>query len=69
MEQDGTWPGFINLPVSNYQRESKHEVVSAKKKGEWWFPEIGVPPVIIHFSGIFHHKQLWGTPMDMETPK
>ena len=23
----------------------------------WRFPEIGVPPVIIHFNGVFHHKQ------------
>ena len=31
----------------------------------WRFPEIGVPPVIIHFSGIFPHKNhlFLGTPM------
>ena len=37
----------------------------------WWFPEIGVPPVIIHMSGIFPNKNqpaFLGTPMAMETP-
>ena len=30
----------------------------------WWrFPEIGVPPVIIHFNGIVHYKpSIWGYP-------
>ena len=23
---------------------------------KWWVPEIGVPPFIIHFNGIFHYK-------------
>ena len=29
----------------------------------WRFPEIGVPPVIIHFNGIFLYKpsSYWGT--------
>ena len=36
----------------------------------WRFPEIGVPRVIILFSGIFPYKpsSYWGTPMTMETP-
>ena len=38
---------------------------------KWKFPEIRVPPAIIHFTGIFHeinHPMLaWGTPMTMET--
>ena len=31
----------------------------------WWFPEIGVPPVIIHFSGMFPHKNhlCWVSPI------
>ena len=29
----------------------------------WRFPEIGVPPVIIHFNGIVHNKPpIWGYP-------
>ena len=29
----------------------------------WWFPEIAVPPVIIHFNGTFPYKQsIWGYP-------
>ena len=24
----------------------------------WWFPKIGIPPVIIHFSGIFAYKPI-----------
>ena len=30
-----------------------------------WFPKLRVPPVIIHFGKIFHHKP--STPMTMET--
>ena len=32
----------------------------------WWFPEIGVPPVLIHFRRIFVYKpsSYWGTPID-----
>ena len=32
----------------------------------WWFPEIGVPPVIIHFwlGFSFRNHPLWGTPID-----
>ena len=31
----------------------------------WWFPEIGVPPVIIHFNGMFPHKPtVLGCPHD-----
>ena len=26
------------------------------RKNIWRFPKVGVPPVIIHFNGIFHHK-------------
>ena len=34
----------------------------------WWFPEIGVPTIFIHFNGIFPHKpSIWGYPMTMET--
>ena len=31
---------------------------------------LGVPPVLIHFNGIFPHKtiQLWGVPLFMEPP-
>ena len=33
------------------------------------FPEMGVPPVIIHFYGIFHYKPtILDTPSHMETP-
>ena len=39
---------------------------------EWflrWFPEIGVPPVIIHFHGIFHSKPtIFGYLHDYENP-
>ena len=38
---------------------------------KWRFPEMGVPPVIIRFSGILHYKptsELGGPPF-METPK
>ena len=40
------------------------------KNSIWRFPKIGVPPVIIHFQGIFHYKpsSYWGSPMAMETP-
>ena len=36
----------------------------------WWFPEIGVTPVIIHFNGIFPNKNhpATGVPPFMETP-
>ena len=35
----------------------------------WRFPEIGVPPVIIHFSGISHYKpSIWGYPHDYGNP-
>ena len=36
----------------------------------WGFPKIGVPPVIIHFNGMFHYKpsKNGGTPITMETP-
>ena len=32
---------------------------------KWWLPEIGVPPAIIHFNGIFYYKPtiFWGTPL------
>ena len=35
------------------------------------FPEMGLPPVIIHFNRIFHYKpsRYGGTPMTMETPR
>ena len=35
----------------------------------WWFPKIGVPPVIIHFSSLVQYKpsSYWGTPMAMES--
>ena len=34
-----------------------------------WVPEIGLIPVIIHFSGTFHFKNhpFGGTPMTMES--
>ena len=37
----------------------------------WRFPEIGLPPKIIHFDGIFHYKpsSYGGTSMTMEPPK
>ena len=37
----------------------------------WRFPEMRVPPVIIHFHGIFHeinHPASWGTPMTSWKP-
>ena len=36
----------------------------------WKFPQMGVPPVIIHFHGICPCKpaSYWGTPSHMETP-
>ena len=36
----------------------------------WMFPEMGIPPVIIHFNGMFHiqKRHFGGTPMTMETP-
>ena len=32
----------------------------------WWFPEIGLPLVPIHFHGMFHeiNHLFWGTPMN-----
>ena len=36
----------------------------------WRFPKIRVPPVLIHFNGIFHdinHPAIWGTPMETLT--
>ena len=34
----------------------------------WWLPEIGLPPVIIHLHGVFHHKPaIWIRPF-LETP-
>ena len=40
------------------------------KEEIWRFPEMGVPPVIIQFHGIFPNKShpFGGTPMTMETP-
>jgi hypothetical protein len=33
-------------------------------EGIWRFPEMGVPPVIIHFSRIFQNpSSYWGTPI------
>ena len=35
----------------------------------WWFPEIGVPAVIIHFNGMFRYKPtIWGYPHDYGKP-
>ena len=40
------------------------------KNNIWGFPRIGVPPVIIHFSGIFDYKPTssWGTPIFRKPP-
>ena len=40
------------------------------KRSKWGFPSMGVPPVLIHFDGIFPYKptSYWGTPF-METHK
>ena len=36
----------------------------------WRFPEMGVPPVIIHLMGLsLINQPFGGTPMTMETPK
>ena len=38
----------------------------------WGFPNIGVPPVLIHFSRVFHeinHPAIGGTPMTSWTPE
>ena len=35
-----------------------------------WFPDIGIPPVLIHFNSMFPYKPSsnWGTTMAMEPP-
>ena len=37
--------------------------------GMWrWFPEIGVPPVLIHLNGIFHYEPSICTPLEWKPP-
>jgi hypothetical protein len=38
--------------VSNYC----HVSLPLPKVTIWWLPEIGVPPVLINFNGMFHYK-------------
>ena len=44
--------------------------IVVKKNNICWFPEIGLPPVIIHFSGIFPYKPsnigypIYGKPLE-----
>ena len=48
--------------MTTAQQDRGKSMIKPKK---WWFPEIGVPPVIIHFSGIFRYKpsSYLGTPI------
>ena len=32
---------------------------------KWWFPKIGLPPVIIHFRWFFHDKPSIGDPLGL----
>ena len=43
-------------------------IVIEVKLGIWRFPEIGVPPVIIHFHGIFPSKPTRVPPIDGKQP-
>jgi hypothetical protein len=45
----------------NHQESKKHPQDSTRQNLLIWrFPKIGVPPVLIHFSGIFHHEpSIW----------
>ena len=69
-------PLFFNMPSG-----LTHQFIQFIKYGrvyckntlicKWWFPEIGVPPVIILFNGIVpnkNHPAIGVPPMTMDTP-
>ena len=51
---------YVNILVtSTYSRISMSSFAEAK----WWFPKIGLPPVIIYFYEILQYEQtILGTP-------
>ena len=58
----------------NHQESKKHPQDSTRQNLLIWrFPKIGVPPVLIHFSGIFHEinhpASYWGTPIPASTTR
>ena len=58
----------------NHQESKKHPQDSTRQNLLIWrFPKIGVPPVLIHFSGIFHEinhpASYWGTPIPGSTTR
>ena len=63
------WIRYMSHTVCRRFRWKKHLAMSwsffsALSLAIWWFPKIGLPTVIIHFSTIFHKKNhpFWGTP-------
>ena len=46
-------PTSFKIALEIHQNEGENH----QNQPNWWFPEIGVPPVIIHFlDGILHYK-------------
>ena len=62
----GTWAA--SELGQGLSRNHRHGQVQTYFK--WWFPEIGVPPVIIHFSGSFPNKNhpFYGYPPSRKRP-
>ena len=65
----GLHPGVPHDPGGDYWDHDLRRCSNGNMFVKWWFPKIGIPPVIIHFSRIFHeiNHPLWGNPKNWET--